>query len=167
MDIPLQAVKTRVKLLCIFYARELFKCGYLDDAVRFSQRVIEMAQAGDNAYLQIEFRLPRASIFKAKQDIAAALGELNSALSLTETGGFIMIFVSKGKSVADMLAEMVAVKKGDHDVRKAGFSLAYAKKILSVFKAGIPPKIESLIDPISERELEVLHLIARIAYPNT
>jgi ATP/maltotriose-dependent transcriptional regulator MalT len=31
---------------------------------------------------------------------------------------------------------------------------------LSVFKAGTPPKIEGLMDQISEREFEVLHLIA-------
>jgi len=34
------------------------------------------------------------------------------------------------------------------------------QKILSIFKAGPPPKIEGLMDPISERELEVLYLIA-------
>ena len=71
-----------------------------------------------------------------------------------------MMFVSKGKPVAELLEEIVAVKKRDHDATKAGFSLSYAKKILSVFKAVTPPKIEGLMDPISERELEVLHLIA-------
>jgi CubicO group peptidase (beta-lactamase class C family) len=38
--------------------------------------------------------------------------------------------------------------------------LAYAKKILSAFIAVTPPKTEGLMDPISERELAVLHLIA-------
>ena len=52
------------------------------------------------------------------------------------------------------------VKKRDHNAVEAGFSLSYAKKILSAFKAGTSPKIEGLMDPISERELEVLHLIA-------
>jgi LuxR family maltose regulon positive regulatory protein len=71
-----------------------------------------------------------------------------------------MILVSKGKPVAELLEEIVAVQKRDHDATKAGFSLSYAKKILFVFKAGTPPKIEDLLDPISDRELEVLHLIA-------
>ena len=102
----------------------------------------------------------RALIFKAKQDKAAALAELRLALSLAEPGGLIMILVSKGKPVAELLEEIVTVKKRDHDAAKAGFSLSYAKKILSSFKTGPPPKIEGLMDPISERELEVLHLIA-------
>jgi LuxR family maltose regulon positive regulatory protein len=96
----------------------------------------------------------------AKQDTAAALSELKLALSLAEPGSPLMIFVSKGRPVAGLLEEIIAVKKGDQDDTKAGFSLSYAKKILSVFKAGTPPKIEGLLDPISERELEVLFLIA-------
>ena len=132
----------------------------LDDADRFSQRIIDMAQAGDNVILQIEIRLVRLSIFFAQKDNAAALVELKLALALGEPGGFIMIFVSKGKPVADLLEEIIAVKKSEHDDTKAGFSLAYVKKLLSIFKAGPAPEIKGLVDPLSERELEVLHLIA-------
>jgi LuxR family maltose regulon positive regulatory protein len=132
----------------------------LDEADRLLQRLIENAKTGDRVYMMIEMRLWRVLIFKLKADTAAALAELKLALSLAEPGGFIMIFVSKGKPVADLLDEIVAVKKRDHDAAKAGFSLSYAQKILSVFKAVTPPKIEGLMDPISERELEVLHLIA-------
>jgi len=71
-----------------------------------------------------------------------------------------MMFVSKGKPVAELLEEILAVQKQDHDATKAGFSLSYAKKIWSAFKTVMPPKIEGMMDPISERELEVLHLIA-------
>jgi LuxR family maltose regulon positive regulatory protein len=132
----------------------------LDDADQLLQRLIENAKAGDRVYMMIEMRLWRALIFKAKQDTAAALGELKLALSLAEPGGFIMIFVSKGKPVAELLEKILAVKKRDHDITTAGFSLSYAQKIMSAFRAATPPKIEGLMDPISERELEVLYLIA-------
>jgi LuxR family maltose regulon positive regulatory protein len=132
----------------------------LDDADRLSQRLIENAKAGDRVFVMIEMRLMRASILKAKEDAEAALGELKLALSLAEPGGLISIFVSKGKPMAELLEEIIAVKKRDQDDTKTGFSLSYAKKILSIFKAGPPPKIEGLMDPISERELEVLYLIA-------
>jgi len=132
----------------------------LAEADRLLQRLIENAKAGARVYMMIEMRLMRALIFKAKQDTAAALTELKFALSLAEPGGLIMIFVSKGKSVAELLEEICAVKKRDHDDTKAGFSLSYAKKIWSVFQAGTTPKIDGLMDPISERELEVLYLIA-------
>ena len=132
----------------------------LDEADRLLQRLIENATAGDRVYMLIEMRLWRVLIFKLKEDTAAALAELKLALALAEPGEFIMIFVSKGKPVAELLQEILVVKNRDHDDTQAGFSLSYVKKIMSTFKAAIPPKIEGLMDPISERELEVLHLIA-------
>ena len=132
----------------------------LDEADRLLERLIEDAKSGDRIYMLIEIRLMRALVFKAKQDIAAALAELKLTLALAEPGGIIMTFVSKGKPVAELLEEIVAVGKRDHDAAKAGFSLSYARKLLSAFKTAMPPKVEGLMDPISERELEVLHLIA-------
>jgi LuxR family maltose regulon positive regulatory protein len=132
----------------------------LDDADHLLQRLIETAKAGDHLYMMIEMRLCRLKIFLLKAETASAMAELLSALTLAEPGGLIMIFVSKGKPVSDLLEEMVAVKKRDHDPRQAGFSLSYAKKILSALKAATPPKTAGLMGPISERELEVLHLIA-------
>ena len=132
----------------------------LDEADLLLQRLVENATAAGRVYMLIEMRLLRITIFTLKADTAAALAELKSALALGEHGGLIMIFVSKGKPVADLLEEILAVKKRDHDAAKAGFSLSYAQKILSAFKTVTPPKIEGLMDPISEREIEVLHLIA-------
>ena len=132
----------------------------LEEADCLLQRLIETAKAGDHVYMMIEMRLCRLTIFMLKAETASAMAELQAALTLAEPGGLIMIFVSKGKPVADLLEEFVAVKKRDHDPGQAGFSLSYAKKILSAFKAAIPPKTEGLMDPISEREMEVLHLIA-------
>jgi len=132
----------------------------LDEADQLLRRLIKNATVGDRVYMLIEMRLWRVLIFMLKADTAAALAELKLALALAQPGGFIMIFVSKGKPVADLLEEILAVKKRDHDAAKAGFSLSYARKIWSAFKTVTPPRVEGLMDPISERELEVLHLIA-------
>jgi LuxR family maltose regulon positive regulatory protein len=132
----------------------------LEEADCLLQRLIETAKAGDHVYMMIEMRLCRLTIFMLKAEKPLAMAELQSALALAEPGGFIMIFVGKGKPVAVLLEEIVAVKTRDHDASRAGFSLSYARRILSAFKAATPPKVEGLLDPISERELEVLHLIA-------
>jgi LuxR family maltose regulon positive regulatory protein len=132
----------------------------LDEADQLLQRLIKNATVGDRVYMLTEMRLWRVLIFTLKADKAAALSELKLALALPEPGGFMMIFVSKGNHVAELLEEILAVKKRDHDASEAGFSLAYAQKIRSTFKTVTPPKIEGLMDSISKRELEVLHLIA-------
>jgi len=132
----------------------------LDEADQLLQRLIKYAAAAGLVYILLEMQLLRVLIFTMKADKAAAQAELKSALAQGEPGGFIMMFVSKGKPVADLLEDIVAVKKGDHDATKAGFSLAYAKKIRSAFKAVTPPKIDVMMDELSECELEVLDLVA-------
>jgi LuxR family maltose regulon positive regulatory protein len=131
----------------------------LNDADRLFERLIENAKDGDRVYIMIEMHLGRALLYKTKQDIIAALAELKMALSLAEPGGLIMIFVSKGKPVAELLDDVIADKKHNPNDPMAGFSLSYAKKLLSAFRAFEPLNIEALMDPISERELEVLSLI--------
>ena len=153
--------------ICNLYQLEYFALAQiliaqnrLDEADRLLQSLMEKAKDGDHAYMMIEMRLARVVIFTLKTETPAALAELKLALALAEPGGCIMIFVSKGKPVAELLEEILTVKKRDHDPTQAGFSLSYVKKILSAFKTATPPKIEGLLDPISERELDVLHLIA-------
>ena len=140
-------------------AHVLIAQNQLDDADHLLQRLMENAKAGDHVYIMIQMRLLRALVFKAKADTAAALGELALALSLAEPGGLIRIFISMGTPVAELLEEIIEVKKKNHDDTKTGFSTAYAKKLLTVYKAGTPGKIKGLMDPMSDRELEVLHLI--------
>ena len=113
----------------------------LDEADHLLQRLIKNATDGDRVYMLIEMRLWRVLIFALKADTASALAELKLALALAEPGGFIMMFVSKGKPVAELLEEILAVKKRDHDAAKAGFSLSYAQKIRTAFKVATPPKI--------------------------
>jgi LuxR family maltose regulon positive regulatory protein len=83
----------------------------LDEADQLLQRLIENATAAGRVYMLIEMRLLRILIFTLKVDTVAALAELKLALALAEPGGFIMIFASKGKPVADLLEEIVAAKK--------------------------------------------------------
>jgi LuxR family maltose regulon positive regulatory protein len=138
----------------------LFAKNRLDDADQLLQRMIEDAKAGDRVIMMIDMHLLRVRIFKRKKDPAAALGELKLALALAQTGGSTSVFVSKGKPMAKLLEKIIEVNKHHHDDTKAGFSLSFAKKLLAMIKAGVPPKIEGLIEPLSERELEVLYLIA-------
>ena len=62
--------------------------------------------------------------------------------------------------MADLLEEFIEVNKRDHGDTKTDVLLSFAKKLLSIMKAGRPPKMEGLVEPLSERELEVLYLIA-------
>ncbi|HEX8228102.1 MAG TPA: LuxR C-terminal-related transcriptional regulator [Chloroflexia bacterium] len=94
-----------------------------------------------------------------------ALRLLGDAMSLAEPGGFIRIFIDEGMTMAQLLAEAAA----------RGVMPAYAGRLISAFEAeksrstgeshrtSLPafPPSQPLDEPLSQRELEVLQLIAR------
>ena len=87
-----------------------------------------------------------------------AVQVLGDALALAEPGGFIRIFVDEGIPMAQLLTEAVA----------RGLMPNYIGNLLAAFEAEgrtgkemshLPPS-QPLIEPLSQRELEVLQLIA-------
>jgi LuxR family maltose regulon positive regulatory protein len=87
---------------------------------------------------------------------------LADALALAEPGGFIRLFVDEGLPMKQLLSEAAAY----------GVMSNYTGKLLAAFEAeaptsegipSIPPgkPAQSLIEQLSHRELEVLHLIAQ------
>jgi len=82
---------------------------------------------------------------------------LGDALALAEPGGFIRTFVDQGIPMAQLLYQAAA----------RGIMPDYTAKLLAVFEAeeqkseGISPPSRPLVEPLSQRELEVLQLIAQ------
>jgi len=91
-----------------------------------------------------------------------ALRVLGDALAMAEPGGFIRIFVDEGIPMARLLSEAAS----------HGIMPDYTAKLLAVFEAEahkregeshLPPasSAQPLVEPLSQRELEVLRLIAQ------
>lgn len=94
-----------------------------------------------------------------ERDVAVQL--LGNALSLAEPGGFIRIFVDEGNPMVKLLSEAAAQKT----------TTSYANKLLTFFKLekkqddkrserSIVSHDQMLVEALSEREMEVLQLIA-------
>jgi LuxR family maltose regulon positive regulatory protein len=94
---------------------------------------------------------------RALQALAApttdeALVFLADALALAEPEGYVRTFVDKGEPMADLLRQAAA----------RGTALDYARRLLSAFsRVPVPPRPveQPLIEPLSERELDVLQLL--------
>jgi LuxR family maltose regulon positive regulatory protein len=105
--------------------------------------------------LVIEIQILKALAFQVQGDIGQALTALEQALSVAEPGGYVRIFVDEGEPMAQLLYQAAA----------RGIAPEYAGKLLSAFPAAEPatkprqPQVE-MIEPLSEREIEVLQLIA-------
>ncbi len=63
--------------------------------------------------------------------------------------------------MAELLEMVLEEEKAQRAGKKAEFSQSYIQRLLLAFKADVPPqKAKGLEEPLSEREMEVLFLIA-------
>ncbi len=101
----------------------------------------------------------QALALEAQGDKDQAVQLLLDALALAEPGGFIRLFVDEGRPMAQLLSAAAA----------QGRMPDYIGKLLAVFKAEAQQSeatssrlpAQPLIEPLSPRELEVLHLMAQ------
>jgi LuxR family maltose regulon positive regulatory protein len=143
----------------IALARILIAQGRWDETTRLLQRMLEAAEVGGDTTRVIEIMMLQALAFHAGNDTARAMDVLERALTLAEPEGFIRIFVDEGPPMARLLYEALA----------RGIAPEYARRLLAAFPMPEPEQDGSpdtqapesdLIEPLSERELEVLQLIA-------
>lgn len=87
-------------------------------------------------------------------EIDQAVGIFGDALIMAEPGGFIRIFIDEGAPMAQLL----------HEAAQRGIKPEYTSKLLAAFEVekqdDTAAATQQLIDPLTQRELEVLRLIA-------
>jgi LuxR family maltose regulon positive regulatory protein len=104
----------------------------------------------------IEILVCLALAHQMQDDISAALISLERALKLAEPQGYVRMFVEEGTDMAQLLREA--------NMRK--IMSDYTGKLLSAFETEAQastdespiPAIENPVEPLSQRELEVLRL---------
>ena len=143
----------------IVFVRILMAQGRLDEATTLLQRLREAAEAGGRTSRVIEILLLQALTFQARGDTARAMSTLKQALILAEPGGFIRIFVDEGSPMAHLLYEAVSREIAPDYVSQllTAFPIDKTEQAgQSETKAPSP----QLVEPLSEREIEVLQLVA-------
>jgi len=140
-------------------ARILITQGLLEEATKVLQHLLGAAEAGGHTTRTIELLMLQALATQAGDDTTQAMVRLEQALTLAEPGGFIRIFVDEGPPMARLLYEALS----------RGIAPNYVQRLLAGFPVAEPeptdPSISKaqesdLIEPLSERELEVLQLMA-------
>jgi LuxR family maltose regulon positive regulatory protein len=128
--------------------------GKLDAAETLLNRLHRgAAESGRNGSL-IEILILQAITFAAQNRSEKALSALEQAFSLAEPEGFVRIFLDEGAPLVELLRQAVA----------QGLHTSYALQLLEAGgEAAVAP--QPLIEPLSERELEVLR-VAAAGYSN-
>ena len=125
---------------------------HFQTTLQMLETLLKQAESQNRLRSRIEILTTQALAYSAK-DSAKALATLEQALTLAEPEGYLRLFVDEGKPMAELLSKF-----------KSGNLQQYANRILAALTPSIHPSvfsIQPLIDPLSDRELEVLRLIAQ------
>jgi LuxR family maltose regulon positive regulatory protein len=134
----------------ITLARVLLAQGAIDQATGLLSRLLAVAEEGDRTGSVIEILVVLAISQQLQGNTRIGLQHLTRALTLAEPEGYVRMFVDEGAPMAALLAEM------------DGDAASYSRRILAAF-ADVDSDSganQALIEPLSDRELEVLRLLA-------
>jgi LuxR family maltose regulon positive regulatory protein len=133
--------------------------GALEQASRLLQRLLGAAEASGRTPRVIEILALQALVFQAQGEEPLAFAALERALALAAPEGYVRIFVGEGTPMAGLLYRALGRGIRPDDCRRllAEFPDAEAEPAAP---SEMPSSREALIEPLSERELEILHLVA-------
>ena len=123
----------------------------LHQATRLLERLLLAAEEGERTGRVIEILVLQALAHQMQGDIPAALACLGRAVTLAEPEGYVRVFVDEGPPMASLLRGLA----------KQGTAGNYVRRLLAAAgEAGHDsPVKQALIEPLSERELDVLRLL--------
>lgn len=145
---------TLTRLLIAQYRKSRI-AGYVHDATRLLGRLLKAAEESGRVGCVIEILVLQALAYEAQGNVPSALVSLKRALMLAEPECYVRTFVGEGVPMNALLKRMKFEDRGMND---------YIHKLLESFGEKdfqtSSPAVQSLIEPLSERELEILQLIA-------
>jgi len=117
------------------------------------ERLLVIVEALGQTGLALNVLLLQSLAHEQKGDTPRALTALTRALILGQSGGYVRVFLDEGAPMAKLLRYA-----GSH-----GVAPKYVAGLLPQFEREISPTPaaqQPLIEPLTERELQVLHLLA-------
>ena len=126
--------------------------GSLDEVADLLERLLDAADEGGRTGSVIEILVLQALVHQVRGDVPAALGPLERALALAEPEDYVRRFVDEG---APMVVLLEAAAEQDINPR-------YVRRLLAAAgrpETAAPTSTQDLVDPLSQRELDVLRLL--------
>ena len=141
---------TLTRVLMAWYKSDRTDSSILE-AMGLLERLLKAAEEGKRTGSVIEILVLQVLAHQMQDDISAALNALQRALMLAEPEGYVRMFVDEGPPMVALLEEAA----------RHGISPNYVRRLLTAFGSFLErtPVKQVLIEPLSERELEVLRLL--------
>jgi len=129
----------------------------LDEAIGLLERILQAAEQRGRTGTVIEILVLLALAHQMRGDIPAALVPLKRALALAGPEGYVRVFVDEGLPMASLLRAVARAERGE----QKGIASSYVRRLLTALSQtdhNVPLK-QGLIEPLRERELDVLRLL--------
>ncbi len=127
----------------------------MTQAVGLLERLLQAAEAGGRGQSVVEILLLQALAYQAQGEMATAVAAMQHALSLAKPEGYVRLFVDEGQPMRELLAAALAQGASPEYVIRLMQAIDPAHDAVSA----PPDPNQMLIEPLSDRELEVLALI--------
>lgn len=137
----------------LVYARILLAQNQITEALELVNTLLLSIEPLGHVPKTIEAHLLMALGLHSQRKISEALAALQKALDLAQKGGFTRIFLEQGPAIIELLRLIASTSKSSH-----------AAKLLDAFqddneKVPSGGKQSALVEPLSDREMEVLRLL--------
>lgn len=140
-------------------ARAFLLQGRAAEALELLETLIVQARQLERTDLAIEINILRALAFHHEGRNDPALEALAAALSLAEPGGYVRIFLDEGEPMRRLLRQ--AASRGVAQDYVAKLLAASGEPAILERQAGASRSLaQPLVEPLSDREVEVLRLLA-------
>jgi LuxR family maltose regulon positive regulatory protein len=145
--------------------------GSIHEAIDLLERLLQAAEAGRRLGSVIEILVVQALALQAQDNVSQALASVERALTLAEPEGYVCIFVDEGEPMRLLIEKQSRSQDktfpGYVDKLLAAFARPTAipqpKTLAPALRCGASAGVNDLqsiiIEPLSERELEVLRLL--------
>ena len=136
----------------ISFVRLLYQQGRYKEAISILELLLEISRRWNLVGREIKLDILKAIILQELGKQTEALNLLGKALSMAEAEGFKRVFLDEGEAIVDLLQLAIST---DQEANYAK-SLLIVPSTTKTLDKGIP---EGVIEPLSERELEVLRYL--------
>ena len=133
--------------------------GSIHEAIALLERLLQAAEAGGRMGSVIEILVVQALAFQAQGNVSQALVSMERALALAEPEGYVRIFVDEGEPMRLLIEKLPCGQDKTFPGYVDKLLAAFPQSLVAIPQSKIANQKSKIIEPLSERELEVLRLL--------
>ncbi len=146
---------TLARVLIALYAEQKTETA-IEEAYQIIENLLGLAQEESRTDSIIELLISKAIIYQVQDKTTPALNTIEEALQLAVPEGYVQVFVDSGQPVRQLLSKMLTLG-GDVDYVRHLLQVMSNADTSDKSQTVVPNQL--LIEPLSNRELDVLQLI--------